>query len=54
MPLASKMATYANHENNYSSSSVFLRDEYDFDDDNDDLDEERENEEQDESDEGTH
>ena len=48
------MTTYINHENSYSSSSVFLRDEYDFDDDNDDLEDERENEEQDESDEGMH
>ncbi|KAJ1530840.1 hypothetical protein ONE63_005686 [Megalurothrips usitatus] len=47
------MTSYASHENAYSSSSVFLRDEYDFDDDNDDLEEERENEEQDESDEDT-
>lgn len=37
----------------YSSNSLYLRDEYDFDDDNDDLEEERENEEPDESDEGS-
>ncbi|XP_034252447.1 sin3 histone deacetylase corepressor complex component SDS3 isoform X3 [Thrips palmi] len=47
------MTTYSNHGNAYPANSVFLRDEYDFDDDHDDLEEERENEEPDESDEDT-
>lgn len=47
------MTTYSNHDSTYTPSSVYLRDEYDFDDDNDDLEEERDNEEQDESDEDT-
>lgn len=47
------MTTFSNHGNAYPANSVFLRDEYDFDDDNDDLEEERENEEPDESDEDT-
>lgn len=49
------MTTFSNHGSNaYPANSVFLRDEYDFDDENDDLEEERENEEPDESDEGNH
>lgn len=48
------MTTFSNHGSAYPANSVFLRDEYDFDDDNDDLEEERENEEPDESDEGNH
>ncbi|KAK3911027.1 Sin3 histone deacetylase corepressor complex component SDS3 [Frankliniella fusca] len=49
----SKMSSFSTHDNVYTSSSVFLRDEYDFDDDNDDLEEDRENDDQDESDEDT-